>query len=105
MRETVPIKPAGLFWGSLLRSLGFAGIAMPWSIYILPSWIEDDRLRAHERRHIWQMRQDGVLIWFIKAGWYLARYGYWNSPYEVDARAAAQLAVGTCIPARWPYAR
>jgi hypothetical protein len=97
-----PIKPAGWFWGTLLRKLGFAGIAMPWAIYILPKYIDDERLRVHELA-----RRDGTLIWFLKAGYYLCHYGYWASPYEVEARAAAADYRSNYQPiqrARWPDA-
>jgi hypothetical protein len=86
--RAVPVKPAGIFWGSLLRFFDFGGIAMPWSIYVLPGRINDERLIRHERRHIEQMAEDGVVTWFVCAAWYLFVYGYWNSPYEIDARKA-----------------
>lgn len=84
----VEFRKAGRFWSTVLNWFGFAGITMPWAIYLLPDWFNDDRLRRHELKHVEQMKRDGMLAWWIKAAWYLLRYGYMNSPYEIEARAA-----------------
>jgi hypothetical protein len=34
------------------------------------------------------MQRDGKLIYLIKYTYWLLRFGYWNNPYEVEARAA-----------------
>jgi hypothetical protein len=86
----VPIKPAGLFWGSILSTLGFAGIyTMHGTIYLLPAYMGSERLRAHELHHALQRQRDGFFAFWFLTFWYLIRFGYWQSPYEVEARAAA----------------
>ena len=82
-------RQAGWFWGGIIRYFGCAGIALPWRvIYILPESWDDAALRAHERQHIKQIDRDGPVKWTIKYYYYLARYGYHMSPYEIDARHA-----------------
>lgn len=85
-----PILPAGWFLGLILHVCGFAGITMPnRKIYILPELIDDPTLRAHEQRHAMQCQRDGYWTFWFLICWYIVRYGYWNSPYEIEARAAA----------------
>lgn len=81
-----PYRKAGPFWRFVLKRLGFAAITLPWSIYVLEEWRHDPRLARHEFQHVAQMRNDGMLRWWIKAAYYIIRYGYMNSPYEIDAR-------------------
>jgi hypothetical protein len=83
------IKPAGLFWGTLLRVLGFAGIYTPWGIYIVPRYYRNRALRRHELCHWLQRQRDGFIRYWLRTFWYLAKYGYENSPYEIEARKAA----------------
>ena len=71
----------------LLRSGGYAGIAMPWGIaYIIPERIDDESLRAHESVHLMQIERDGPWLFTARVLWYLVRYGYDRSPYELEAR-------------------
>ena len=63
-----------------------AGIALDHSIYIRENHMSI-RLLSHELRHVHQYEQfdsvDGFLALHLKQ---LLEYGYWNSPFEVDAR-------------------
>jgi hypothetical protein len=43
------------------------------------------RLRNHEWHHIWQIKQYGVLKFYVVYLWYSVKYGYKNNPFEVDA--------------------
>ena len=45
-------------------------------------------LLRHERKHLAQIERDGRLQFSIKYTWWTLRHGYWNNPYEVEARAA-----------------
>ena len=47
-----------------------------------PKWI------AHENHHKVQWKRDGIKFLF-KYIYYSIRYGYWNNPYEVEARKVA----------------
>ena len=77
--------PALIAW--LLRSGGYAGITMPWGVvYITPERIDDAGLRAHESVHLMQIERDGAWLFTARVIWYLLRYGYDKSPYELEAR-------------------
>ena len=46
-------------------------------------------MAAHEAVHVAQIERDGAVKWTIKILYYLVRYGYINSPYEIEARTKA----------------
>ena len=81
-RRTSPVGSVSL------RGLGFAGVVLPSkTIYLLPEHFADPVLRAHELQHIAQIERDGWIFW-PRAFWYVIRYGYTNSPYEIECRRA-----------------
>jgi hypothetical protein len=82
------IRKAGPFWGTFLWAFGFNGVYTPWGIFLTPKYFNNRALRRHEICHWLQRRRDGFIPYWVKTFWYLARYGYWNSPYEVEARKA-----------------
>ena len=51
---------------------------------------KDHAWRAHEDEHKRQWARDGHVGFALKYLWWLFRRGYWNNPYEVEARAAAE---------------
>ncbi len=69
----------------------FDGHAFHFGMLLRSDTASDD-LIAHELCHVWQMQHRPVRMPLS----YLVR-GYWNNPYEVQARAAAA-ATGT-VPA------
>lgn len=72
-----------------MRVCGFAGWASFWNaIYVLPGHDSDERLLRHERKHLEQIERDGRILFALKYSWWTIRHGYWNNPYEVEARAA-----------------
>ena len=72
-----------------MRRCGFRGWASFWNtIYVILGFEHDQRLLRHERKHLEQIERDGRILFSVKYLWWLARYGYWNNPYEVEARAA-----------------
>jgi hypothetical protein len=72
-----------------LVTFKYVAITMPWfTIYYLnKEGISNIRLRKHEMAHIEQMKRDGRFMFLVKYFYYLARYGYRQNPYEVEARA------------------
>lgn len=73
----------------LMRRAGFLGWASSWRvIYVLPGHEHNERLLRHERCHLEQIERDGRLKFSIRYLYWLARHGYWNNPYEIEARAA-----------------
>ena len=78
----------GLLSWYMMR-FGFRGWASFWgAVYVLPGYENDRRLLRHERKHLEQIERDGRLLFSLKYSWWTIRYGYWNNPYEVEARAA-----------------
>jgi hypothetical protein len=50
-----------------------------------PRWIK------HEECHKIQWKRDGWLKFFFTYLQYQMQFGYWNNPYEVEARKAEEL--------------
>ena len=66
-------------------------ITMPWkTVYCIPGQENNFDLAAHEAVHIAQIERDGAIKWTIKIFYYLMRYGYKKSPYEIEARSVAR---------------
>jgi hypothetical protein len=66
------------------------GITLPWGrVYLLQPWLQCDWLRRHEMVHLRQIRADGPVFFTLRYFWWLARYGYRNNPYEIEAYAVA----------------
>ena len=64
-----------------------AGLALGYSILICHGHVSR-RLLSHECRHVAQYEQSGSIAAFLPA--YLGaiiQFGYWNCPFEQDARA------------------
>jgi hypothetical protein len=73
----------------LMRRAGFLGWTSFWrTVYVLPGHEHNERLLRHERCHLEQIERDGRVLFSIKYLWWLARYGYWLNPYEIEARKA-----------------
>ena len=82
------MKPAPfpVLW--FLTASNSLAITMPWrTVYCRPGQEENYALAAHEAVHVSQIERDGAIKWTVKIFYYLVRYGYINSPYEVEARA------------------
>jgi hypothetical protein len=72
-----------------LRTFGFGGITLPpLGIFILPERLHQGWLVRHEQAHWQQAQRMGVVRWAITYLFYNVRYGYWDNPLEVEARAA-----------------
>jgi hypothetical protein len=87
-----PFVIATGFWRIFLERLGLAAITMPWrKVYILARYVDHDGLRSHELVHIEQIERDGPVMFSVKYLFWLARYGYWDNPYETEAYARAPI--------------
>lgn len=72
-----------------MRLCGFKGWASFWdTVYLMPGSDTDASLIRHEARHLKQIERDGRMVFAVKYLYWLARYGYRNNPYEIEARAA-----------------
>jgi hypothetical protein len=54
-------------------------------------FLQNKRWVKHELCHIRQFQQHGYLLFIVKYLWESIRSGYYNSKYEVEARAAELL--------------
>lgn len=83
------VRTASGVLARLMRRAGFAGWTSFWRVvYVLPGHEQNQRLLRHERAHLEQIERDGRLLFTARYLWWLLRHGYWNNPYEVDARSA-----------------
>lgn len=81
------MKPAPRIILWLLRRLNKWAVTLPWgTIYCVPEQLDNTKLLIHEHVHLAQIERDGAVMWTLKTWYYYARYGYQNSPYEIDAR-------------------
>jgi hypothetical protein len=72
-----------------LRACKFDGWTSFWKdIYLVPEHITNERLIRHESKHLEQIERDGRIKFSIKYAYWTMRHGYWNNPYEIEARAA-----------------
>lgn len=73
-----------------MRLCGFRGWTSFWNtVYVLPGLENCQPLLRHEAKHLEQIERDGRLLFSVKYLYWLVKYGYWDNPYEVEARAAA----------------
>lgn len=73
-----------------LKLANALAVTTPWrTVYCRPGQENNYPLAAHEAVHVSQIERDGAIKWTVKIFWYLMRYGYINSPYEVEARTKA----------------
>ena len=46
----------------------------------------DARWVKHEMAHVEQYQQHGILKFLLLYTWYSIKYGYYNNPFEIEAR-------------------
>lgn len=78
--------PRKLFFG-IDKKFKTAGFAMFPFIFISDK--DDEELLYHEKVHIRQQLRGLIVFFLIKYLYYLVKYGYWDNPYEVEARREA----------------
>jgi hypothetical protein len=92
MPHSISIKTASgmILW--FMDRCGFDGWASFWrTIYLRPGFENNTALIRHEQTHLDQIERDGRVLFSIQYVWWLARYGYWDNPYEVEARSREQI--------------
>lgn len=73
----------------LMRRAGFLGWTSFWhKVYVLPGHERNERLLRHEAKHLEQIEREGRIVFSVKYLYWLIRRGYWNHPYEIEARAS-----------------
>ena len=51
------------------------------AFFARPSWV------CHELKHVEQFERHGSLLFLVKYAAYHLQKGYWNNPFEIEARA------------------
>lgn len=81
------IVEAKLFFKWFLTKFNYGAITTPWrTIYVRKDKMGDEGLINHELVHISQIEKYGPVVWTIKYLYYNFKYGYYNNPFEVEAR-------------------
>ena len=87
------IRSAGPGLRAVFNMLGVDGLTMPWrTVYLRPGCENDRPLVVHELVHIKQIDRYGPVLFALLYIWYLVRFGYWQSPLEIEARKYQRLA-------------
>lgn len=95
--NNIHIKENSWLAGIAARKLGVTQVAMVLrqTIHLYgvsaQDFLEDERWVKHELCHVAQYRRMGTLPFLAKYLWLSIRYGYYNNPLEVEARAAEYL--------------
>ncbi len=70
---------------------GSVAMVMRRTIYIYgvnkEKFLENEDWLCHELQHVKQYEREGTVKFLCKYIWYWMRYGYYNMPYEKEARA------------------
>lgn len=64
----------------------FSGMAITIAPFIFYNGVMSEELKRHELVHIEQVKRLGWIRFYLTYLWYIARYGYKNNPFEVEAR-------------------
>lgn len=71
-----------------LRRSWIAGITIYPFIFFKRLRLEvTDKLLRHELEHIYQVRREGWIKFYVTYLWFNIRRGYKNNPYELEANA------------------
>lgn len=72
---------------NIMLKYGIFAIPMPWgTIFYSDIAYKSQAIRRHELVHVAQMRKYGALYWLVSYFYYLYKVGYYNNPYEIEAR-------------------
>ena len=76
-----------VIYGSRLVRKGYsAWVLFPFMFFRDKAEDVDDRLFRHEMQHVYQVLRDGWFVFYAKYLYQLAKYGYMDHPYEMEAR-------------------
>ena len=90
LRREPWFRPANWLWQWFLTRYDLWAIPMPWRIVHVRRDIfmhMPKVLAQHERVHYEQMEREGTIWWHVKYFALLAKHGYRDNPYEVEAYA------------------
>ena len=79
-------------WGPIKWFLDFqqfAAITIPYcGIYIIEGCENNQALIRHERKHEEQINRLGAVRFVISYWYFCFKFGYYQNPFEIEARAA-----------------
>ena len=86
----VRLKIASGFMRHYLILGGGVAAYTPWgTIYFISKKVmKNKKLMKHELAHQKHIERDGAIIYGLKYIYYMISRGYWNNPYEIEARKA-----------------
>lgn len=97
--DQFPIRRAPFLIRKFLEWRKLHAMTAPWGVIYITPWVDcllnhwyykarDSAyvLIAHERVHEANIQREGPWKFTAMYLWYLVRYGYWNNPYEREAR-------------------
>ena len=79
--------PRVIYNSRLVRKGYRAWVFYPWMLFRDAPEDVSDRLFRHEMEHVYQVKRMGWIRFYVTYLWHLARRGYKNHPYEIEARA------------------
>ena len=82
--------------------IGYHGIVL-WPFVFMrpyPTETQNKILFRHELQHCYQIKQHGVVRFYVRHLWLFMKHGYWNHPDEIEAREA-QLKPLTATESKW----
>ena len=83
------VKKGSLFDRHLDRK-GYQGyMTLFGTVYIKEGFKDNQMLLAHEQAHVVQFEKQGALRFNVMYLYYQLTVGYWDNPYEIEARQAA----------------
>lgn len=62
----------------------------PFGMYVKAGYVDDLRIQTHEGIHWEQYQRMGLFKFYITYIWYSWKYGYYDNPLEVEARARSE---------------
>ena len=74
-------------WLAKLLPKRFVAITI-WRTIHIRGFTASPALLSHEKQHVIQWEENGFFKFAVLYLWYSIRYGYYNNPFEVEARKA-----------------
>ena len=69
-----------------IKWFGYDAITFGNHVFITPEEYDNQKLLAHEQAHLDQYKREGFIKFILKYIYYHCKYGYYNNPFEVEAR-------------------
>lgn len=70
---------------NLLKRFSINGICIFPFIFIIDGYKDTDRLINHEKIHLIQQIELGVILFYLLYLYYNVTRGYWSNPFELEA--------------------